>query len=178
MGSRYRTAKGNYGKITGVLNTGLGTKMVRDQDETISTVTNGLVANLAAPGTKSSGAVVTFDDDLCLTRRALLFGTLVGGLQLAISATMARASAINPSETQVTLPDAIKWNTWSGAPPHAGETATLYGGLDKPGLYLVFSSSDPSRPRRQFPPRRRNTPAGTSVATFHPSRRARPWDFS
>ncbi|MGA9720859.1 MAG: hypothetical protein WBQ86_00260, partial [Candidatus Binatus sp.] len=81
-------------------------------------------------GTKSSGAVVILDDDICLTRRALLLGMLAGGLQLAASGTMARASAINPSETQITLPDAIKWTTWSGAPPHSGEMATLYGGLD------------------------------------------------
>jgi hypothetical protein len=27
---------------------------------------------------------------------------------------------------------------WSGAPPHSGEMATLYGGLDKPGPYLVL----------------------------------------
>jgi hypothetical protein len=92
---------------------------------------------VAAYGTKSSGAVVTLDDDVCLTRRALLLGMLAGGL-LAASATIARASAIDPSETQITLPDAIKWTTWSGAPPHGGEMATLYGGLDKPGLYLVL----------------------------------------
>ena len=112
--------------------------MVRDKDETISTVTNGLVANLAARGTKSSSAAVTLDDDVCLTRRALSLGMLAGGLQLAASGTMARASAINPSETEITLPDAIKLTTWSGAPPHGGEMATLYGGLDKPGLYLVL----------------------------------------
>jgi len=87
--------------------------------------------------TKSSGAVVTLDDDVCLTRRALLLGILAGGL-LAASGTMAQASAIDPSETQITLPDAIKWTTWSGAPPHIGEMATLYGGLDQPGLYLVL----------------------------------------
>jgi hypothetical protein len=93
---------------------------------------------LADYGTKSSGAVVTLDHDLCLTRRALLLGMLAGGLQLAPLSTMARASAINPSETQITLADAIKWTTWSGAPPHIGEMATLYGGLDQPGTYLVL----------------------------------------
>ena len=67
-----------------------------------------------------------------------MLGMLSGVLQLAASGTIARASAINPSETQITLPDAIKWTTWSGAPPHGGEMATLYGGLDKPGPYLVL----------------------------------------
>ena len=93
---------------------------------------------VAEYGTKSSGAVVAVDHDVCLTRRALLLGILTGGLQLAASGTIARASAIDPSETQITLPDAIKWTTWSGAPPHGGEMATLYGGLDKPGPYLVL----------------------------------------
>ena len=84
------------------------------------------------------GAGGTLKDGVCLSRRAVLFGMLAGCLQLAASDTIARASAINPSETQITLPDAIKWTTWSGAPPHIGEMATLYGGLDKPGPYLVL----------------------------------------
>ena len=102
------------------------------------TPTEGLVSNLVSSKRESSYAVVTPDDDVCLTRRALLLGILLGGLQLAASGTTAQASAINPSETQVTLPDALKWTTWSGAPPHGGEMATLYGGLDKPGIYLVL----------------------------------------
>jgi hypothetical protein len=102
------------------------------------TLTEGLVSNLVGSGTKSSCAVVTPDDDVCLTRRALLLGMLLGCLQLAASGTTAQAGAINPSETQITLPDAIKWTAWSGAPPHGGEMATLYGGLDKPGIYLVL----------------------------------------
>jgi hypothetical protein len=104
----------------------------------MQTITEGLVANLGGSRTKSSCAVVTPDDDDCLTRRALLLGMLLGGLQLAASGTTAQASAINRSETQITLPDAFKWTTWSGAPPHGGEMATLYGGLDKPGIYLVL----------------------------------------
>jgi hypothetical protein len=84
------------------------------------------------------GSGAKMDDDVCLTRRAVLLGMLAGGLQFAASGTMARASEVDPSETQITLPDAIKWTTWSGAPPRGGEMATLYGGLDKPGLYLVL----------------------------------------
>ena len=102
------------------------------------TPTEGLVSNLVSSKRESSCAVVTPDDDVCLTRRALLLGMLLGGLQFVASGTTAQASAINPSETQVTLPDALKWTTWSGAPPHGGEMATLYGGLDKPGIYLVL----------------------------------------
>jgi hypothetical protein len=32
----------------------------------------------------------------------------------------------------------MKWVPWSGLPPHSGEMATLYGGLDQPGPYLVL----------------------------------------
>ena len=95
-----------------------------NKDETIRTVIEG--------------ARGTLEDDVCLSRRALLLGILTGGLQLAASGTIARASAIDPSETQITLPDAIKWTTWSGAPRYSGQMATLYGGLDKPGPYLVL----------------------------------------
>jgi hypothetical protein len=43
------------------------------------------------------------------------------------------------SETQVTTHDAIKWSGWiNGFPPRSGEMATLYGGLDRPGPYLVL----------------------------------------
>jgi hypothetical protein len=111
--------------------------MIKDREQTMRTLTEGLVSNLASSGTKSSCAVVTPDDEY-LTRRALLLGMLLGGLQFVASGTTAQASAINPSETQITLPDAIKWTTWSGAPPHGGEMAPLYGGLDKPGIYLVL----------------------------------------
>ena len=39
----------------------------------------------------------------------------------------------------MTLPGAVKWSGWiNGFPPHSGEMATLYGGLDKPGPYLVL----------------------------------------
>ena len=112
--------------------------MIKDREQTMRTPTEGLVSNLVSSKRESSCAVVTPDDDVCLTRRALLLGMLLGGLQFVASGTTAQASAINPSETQVTLPDALKWTTWSGAPPHGGEMATLYGGLDKPGIYLVL----------------------------------------
>src|SRR3982075_2867427 len=73
------------------------------------------------------------------TRRGLLFAPLLAALPLALSDTAAQAGRINPSETQVTLPDAIKWSGWiKGFPPHSGEMAALYGGLDKPGPYLVL----------------------------------------
>ena len=72
-------------------------------------------------------------------RRGLLFAPLLAALPLALSQTEALAGKINPSETQVTPPDAIKWSGWiNGFPPRSAEMATLYGGLDRPGPYLVL----------------------------------------
>jgi hypothetical protein len=86
-----------------------------------------------------SSDIVLAADEMCATRRGLLLGPLLATLPLALSDTAALADRINPSETQVTLPDAIKWTDWvNGLPPHSGEMATLYGGLDKPGPYLAL----------------------------------------
>jgi hypothetical protein len=79
------------------------------------------------------------DDQIGSTRRDLVLASLHTALPIALSETPALASRINPAETQVTLPDQIKWSGWIGGfPPHSGEMATLYGGLDKPGPYLVL----------------------------------------
>src|SRR5258708_4446126 len=73
-----------------------------------------------------------------ITRRTALLSALVAGVQLAFSGGRAEASPIDPKETIVVLPKDLKWVAWSGLPPRSGEMATLYGGLDKPGPYLVF----------------------------------------
>jgi hypothetical protein len=77
-----------------------------------------------------------FDDGLSATRRRILLAPLLAALPLGLSA--GRADALNPSETQVTLPDAIKWTAWPAGPPHGAEMVTLFGGLDKPGEYVVL----------------------------------------
>ena len=43
----------------------------------------------------------------------------------------------------VSLPDAIKFVSWSGGPAGAGEMASLYGSLDKPGPYPVLMKWHP-----------------------------------
>jgi len=86
----------------------------------------------------SSNAFIA-DYEICSTRRELLLAPLLAALPVALSQTEALAGKINPSETQVTTPDAIKWSGWiNGFPPRSGEMATLYGGLDRPGPYLVL----------------------------------------
>src|SRR6266436_8639143 len=80
--------------------------------------------------------VFPFDFRLRSTRRSLLLTALLAALPLGLSA--GRAEAINPSETQVTLPDQIKWTAWAAGPPHSAEMAMVFGGLDKPGEYVVL----------------------------------------
>jgi hypothetical protein len=80
--------------------------------------------------------VLPFDFGLRSNRRSLLLAPLLAALPLGLS--VGRAEAINPSETQVTLPDQIKWAAWTGGPPHSAEMATLFGGLDTPGEYVVL----------------------------------------
>jgi hypothetical protein len=88
---------------------------------------------------KFSSDMFLAEHEICSTRRALLLAPLLAALPLALSDTVARAGRLNPSETQVTLPDAIKWSGWiNGFPPHSGEMAALHGGLDKPGPYVVL----------------------------------------
>ena len=72
------------------------------------------------------------------TRRRVLLASLLAAVPLAMGGAKAQAGKLDPFETAITLPDAIEWVPWSGLPPHSGEMATLYGGLDKPGPYVVL----------------------------------------
>jgi len=90
-----------------------------------------------------SSAILGADRDICSTRRGLLVAPLLAALPLAMLGATARAGRIDPAETAITLPDAIKWSAWSGGPPHSGEVATLYGGLDRAGPYLVLMKWNP-----------------------------------
>jgi hypothetical protein len=85
-----------------------------------------------------SSDIYRADHEIFQTRRKLLVAPLFAALPLVLAAMSARAGTIDPSQTQVTLPEAIKWSGWiKGFPPHSGEMATLYGGLDKPYLVLM-----------------------------------------
>ena len=60
-----------------------------------------------------------FDDGLFATRRRILIAPLLGALPLGLFA--GQADALNPSETQITLPDQMKWTAWPAGPPHGAE---------------------------------------------------------
>lgn len=94
------------------------------------------------PSERTLVSLLDADVDACSSRREFLAASLLAALPLALRATPARAGQINPAETAITLPDAIKWSDWSGGPPHSGEMATLYGGLNSPGPYLVLGEME------------------------------------
>jgi hypothetical protein len=83
------------------------------------------------------------DSDACSSRRALLAASLLALLPLTLRITAASAGQIDPTETAIALPDAINSSDWSGGPLHSGEAATLYGGLNTPGPYLVLMKWNP-----------------------------------
>ncbi len=87
--------------------------------------------------TGTDGVSQTDDAGVDVLRRSLLLVPLLTVLPV-VPAETARAGKIDPSMTQVTSANEIQWKPWSGGPPHAAEMATLYGGLDEPGLYVVL----------------------------------------
>jgi len=71
------------------------------------------------------------------TRRGLLLAPLLAALPLGL---MSRpAAAIDPTQTQVTLPDQFQWKpALPGAPPHTVETVPVFGATDRAGQYVVL----------------------------------------
>jgi len=92
---------------------------------------------------RTPASVCDANHDIGHTRRGVLVAAFIAGLPLALLGATAQAGQVNPAETAITPSDAIKWNAWSGGPLHSGEAATLYGGLDTPGPYLVLMKWNP-----------------------------------
>ena len=75
---------------------------------------------------RSLTSVLATDHSICSTRRGLLIAPFLAVLPFAMLEASAQAGQINPTETAITAPDAIKWSGWiNGFPPHSGEMATL-----------------------------------------------------
>ena len=73
---------------------------------------------------------------LAASRRGLLLAPLLAALPASLLS--GPAAAIDPNETQVTLPDQYQWKpALPGAPPRSVETAPVFGATDKPGPYVV-----------------------------------------
>lgn len=85
-----------------------------------------------------SDSVIETADVADAHRRGLLLAPLLCALPLGLSSTLARASKIDPSQTAITFPDAIKWGSPPNFPPKAFETAALFGSINEPGPYLIL----------------------------------------
>jgi hypothetical protein len=75
------------------------------------------------------------DHEIRSTRRGLLVAPLLAALSLALSDEAAIAGTINPSETQITLPGAIKCDDWvAGLPAAQRRDGNTLRRLDSPDL--------------------------------------------
>ena len=75
--------------------------------------------------------------DFAATRRGLMLAPLVAVLPAALLADPARA--LDPAQTQITLPDQYQWKpALPNTPARSVETVPVFGATDKPGLYVVL----------------------------------------
>jgi hypothetical protein len=113
-------------------------------------------------------------NDLAATRRGLLLAPLLAALPAAF--LIDPAHAIDPAQTQVTLPDQYQWKpALPGAPAQSVETVAVFGATDKPGPYVVLIKWHPgymSAPHTYVTDRRCFVISGTwwvnSGETFEP----------
>jgi len=95
-----------------------------------------LSAHTGSTGIRCACPIPPVDPSALSTRRKILLASLLTALPLGLVA--GPAEALNPAETQITRPDHYKWTPWTGGPPDSAEMATLHGGLDMPGPYVVL----------------------------------------
>lgn len=70
------------------------------------------------------------------SRRSLLLTPLLAALPSLLSEP---AAALDPAETQVTLPNQYQWKSGlKGAPVGSVETVPVFGSTDKPGQYVAL----------------------------------------
>jgi hypothetical protein len=50
---------------------------------------------------------------------------LLAAVAVGLADQPAFAAKLDPAETRITPPDAIKWTSWTGLPPHHGEMALV-----------------------------------------------------
>jgi hypothetical protein len=75
--------------------------------------------------------------NLATSRRGLMLAPFIAALPASFLSDPAQA--INPNETQVTLPNQFQWKpALPGAPAQSAETVPLFGSTDKPGSYAVL----------------------------------------
>jgi hypothetical protein len=90
------------------------------------------------PGQKveDSTRLASLLQNLATSRRGLMLTPFIAALPSLFSDP---AHAIDPNETQVSLPDQFQWKpALPSAPPQSVETVPVFGATDKPGLYAVL----------------------------------------
>ena len=98
------------------------------------TPTAGKLADFARSLTSASEAEL---NDVAATRRGLLLAPLLAALPAALLTDSAHA--VDPTQTQITLPDQMQWKPWSaGGAAGAMESAAVFGTIDKPGPYAIL----------------------------------------
>lgn len=94
----------------------------------------GTLATLARTLTSALDAA---PNDMAATRRGLMLAPLLAALPVALVTDPAHA--VDPAQTQVTLPDQMQWKPWSaGGAEGAMESAAVFGAIDKPGPYAIL----------------------------------------
>jgi hypothetical protein len=75
--------------------------------------------------------------NLATSRRGLILAPFIATLPASLIGDPAQA--IDPNETQVTLPDQFRWKPGlPGTPSRSIETSPVFGATDKPGPYVVL----------------------------------------
>ena len=92
---------------------------------------------LSAAKVENFSQVTALFQNLATSRRGLMLAPFVAALPASFLSDPAQA--INPNETQVTLPSQFQWKpALPGAPAQSAETVPLFGATDKPGQYAVL----------------------------------------
>ncbi|MDR3420685.1 MAG: hypothetical protein P4L80_05495 [Xanthobacteraceae bacterium] len=90
-----------------------------------------------AANTEALARLLPLAQKLAASRRGLILAPFLAALPASLLTDPARA--IDPNETQVTLPDQYQWKPGlPGAPARSVETVLAFGATDKPGLYVVL----------------------------------------
>jgi len=96
-----------------------------------------IAAQLPAAKVEDFRQVTPLLQNLATSRRGLMLTPFIAALPASFLSDPAQA--INPDETQVTLPSQFQWKpALPGAPAQSAETVPLFGSTDKPGPYAVL----------------------------------------
>jgi hypothetical protein len=103
----------------------------------MSTPPLSLLEDQTETKTAALGRLLPFAQNLAASRRGLILAPFLAVLPASLPSDPARA--IDPNETQVTLPNQFQWKPGlPGAPMGSVETVPVFGATDKPGQYVVL----------------------------------------